>query len=226
MDFNKSFSLWPIVPFGAEDDEQNTQVEPPAQNQSNNQGAQDNSDDDDPYAGLSSKELRKLLRDSEAGKQEAENNLTAANSKLAEKDREKLSKEEALQADLDAERENNKTLRATMARQAIINAIVMDTRYEWHNPEVVAQQLNSDVVKVGDDGKVDGIVKELARVAKDHEYLLKKKVRQQDSNSNSGKPPEGPTGFQPGQGGANSGGTMNPSAKDLAKTFPALANRL
>mgnify|MGYP003414168311 CR=1 FL=1 len=43
----------------------------------------------------------------------------------------------------------------------------------------------------------------------------------QNQKTNSG----GPTGFQPGQGGANGGGAVGPNFESLAKVMPALQSR-
>lgn len=243
------FALWPIPIFGAEDKEgdQNAGTGTPAGNSGGNpgsQGGQGNSskdqktpasgdgtpeppaddDDDDPYEGYSTKELRRIARDNERRAKEAEQERDSVKTTLTAKEREKLDKEQRQELEINDLKDSVSTLRASLAHQAIVNAIICDSRYEWHNPEIVAQQLNSEIVKVDDKGKVDGIGKELVRVAKDHEYLLKKKASQQDKGqgASSGQP----TGFQPGQGGANSGGNLPPNASELAKTFPALNSRI
>jgi hypothetical protein len=249
MQSNKVFALWPILPFGAENQPDgsnegngNSQGNPaiqsnqsegqgnsPSNNSGNSQGnpgVSTSDDDDDPYAGLSAKELRRILRDTESSKSATESEKKELEKQIREAEDAKLSKEQKLENDLKTEREANATLRAVNAKLVILGAIRDDSRYEWHNPEVVAQQLNSSVVKVTDDGKVEGIAKELARIAKDHGYLLKSKVDQQNSNNQNDNSGNGPTGFQPGQGGANQGGTLGPNASELAKNYPALANRM
>lgn len=237
MEFNKSLLWWPILPFGGEtvDEGQNDgNSNPPANAVSLNlQHGQDNSasqnqndeEDDDPYAGLSAKELRRLLRDTETSKSTVESEKAALEKKIKEVDDAKLSKEQKLENDVSERDSIISTLRAANAKLAIINAINQDVRFEWHNPEIVAQQLNSDVVKISDDGRVEGITKELARISKEHSYLLKTKETQQNNSGQQKSNDQGPTGFQPGQGGANQGGTLSNTA-ELAKNYPALANRL
>lgn len=176
----------------------------------------DSDDDEDPYKGLTPTELKKALSDAEKGKKDAEKDRDTYKGKVDEAERATKSKEDNLQADLDKEKETNKSLRATNARLAIVMGILMETKYRWHNPEIVAQQLDPKAVKVSDDGKVEGLTKELARIAKDHAYLLV-------TNQQGGH--QGPTGFQPGQGGANQGGGKKPTAAELVKTYPAMASR-
>lgn len=249
MTFNKTFSLWPIIPFGAESQEDSGQVgESPSaaitfrdsnvsttaarvSTATNNIASQSNSetqgdDEDDPYSGLSAKELRRLLRDTEMSKSSTEAAKAELERKIKEAEDAQLSKEQKLEKDVTERDSLIETLRATNARLAIINAINQDSRFEWHNPEIVAQQLSSAVVKVTDDGKVEGIAKELSRIAKDHDYLLKSKGAQQNSGNQMPPNDQGPTGFQPGQGGANQSGTLPTNATELAKNYPALANRI
>jgi hypothetical protein len=240
MKFNKEFVLWPITPFGAKPDEGGSDAEngddvsnnanPPANQQDSGKGnsknkqneSESSAEDDDPYAGLSAKELRRLLADTDSKANQSEKDRKALQDKLDEHERAKLSEDQKNKLDLDKEREANSVLRATNARLSITQAILLDKRFDWHNPEIVAQQLNPEIVKVDDNGKVSGIEKELARVAKDHDYLLVKKRQQQQNNDSNNN---GPTGFQPGQGGANQGGSLPPNAKELVKNYPALANR-
>lgn len=228
MDFDKLFAFWPILPFGSEDQDppkdgpkdEGGQQNPPGKTdeekppESKDGGKKQNSDDDDdnPYKGLTTKELARMLADSEKGKKDVETERDSYKTKVDEAERATRTKEENLENDVKARDATITTLRATNARLAIINAILAERKYSWHNPEIVAQQLDPKVVKVSDDGKVEGLTKELARVAKDHDYLLAK----------NGSGQQGPTGIQPGQGGSNQG----KSAKDLAKDYPALLGRV
>lgn len=181
-------------------------------------GNSDDNEEDDEFNGYSTKELRRIARDLAATKKSAEKDRDSYKTKVDEQERAKRTAEENLKQDLATERETNKVLRATNARLAIVSAIISDGRYEWHDPQMVAQQLNPDIVKVSDDGKVEGLRKELDRVSKEHAFLLK-------TNQTQGGSKTGPTGFQPGQGGASSGGTGT-DIKELAKSYPALASRL
>ena len=86
-------------------------------------------------------------------------------------------------------------------------------------------------MKVSDDGKVEGLAKELSRIAKDDslKFLLAKDNTQQGNQQqqqNQNQQQNGSTGFQPGQGGASSGGGIDPNAKELAELMPALRSRI
>ena len=234
------FTLWPIVPFGADNEGDSNEGIGSGQGnsgqQSNNQDNQGNSssggtqgqsgakgnssstdDEDDEYKGLTPGELRRLARDLTNKAKTAEKERDSFKTKVDEEERKTRTKEENLERDV-AERDSTiANLRATNAKLAIVSAILKDSRYEWNDVEIVAQQLNSEVVKVNDGGAVEGLKKELERVAKEHAFLLKAKGPQQNN---------GPTGFQPGQGGGTSGTPGQPDVKELTKHYPALANRL
>ena len=252
MNFNKSFLLWPIVPFGAEDPIEGNEGSGTNQGnsgpQSNNPGGQANSgsgttssgkgagssvasadEDDDEYKDYSPKELRRILREISSRAKTAESERDSFKGKIDEAEREKLTKEQALEKDVQERDVTISTLRATNARLAIINAINADTRFEWHNAEVVAQQLDSKIVKVSDDGRVEGLAKELPRIAKDHDYLLKSRSAQKQPNNNGpagSSSFSGSTGVQPGQGGAAQGGSTKATIQELAENYPALAARM
>ena len=243
MKRNKAFALWPIAPFGAETDEGGTgeasgdsagivASQSDSGSVGSSKGAESStvskgdSEDDDEYKDLTPRELRRIARDLANKAKTIESERDTFKTKVEEEERKTRSKEENLQKDLETERSVNSALRAANARLAILGAIRDDSRYEWHDPEMVAQQLNPEVVKVDEDGRVENLKKELDRVAKDHEFLLKKKAATANSQGRQQNSGNGPTGFQPGQGGANNGGTGQPDLKELAKSYPALAGRV
>lgn len=250
MTLNSFEEIFRIIPFGAEDDgagnstgnqggDSNSQGNQgnSNQNQQQNQNGtgststSDDDSDDDPYAGMSSKELKRLLKDAEKASLDGKNAAKALQDKIDAENRKKNDDVTNLTNDLEAERNTNKQLRAALAQQAIQNAIRNDTRFEWKNTEIVAQQLNSEIVKVSDDGKVEGLAKELSRIAKDDslKFLLAKDNTQQGNQQqqqNQNQQQNGSTGFQPGQGGASSGGGIDPNAKELAELMPALRSRI
>lgn len=251
MKTDQIFALWPIAPFGGDNEtgDQGGNNDGGQQNNdgsSNNDASQGNSgqpaggaaagndnagasddddDDDDEYSGYSAKELRRIAKDLKKGKTATDAELKALKDKEDAEKRKKNDDVTNLTNDLTTERDTNKTLRATITKQAIIGAIRDDSRFTWHDPEMVAAQLDPEIVKVDDHGKVEGIKSQLAKVAKDHPFLLKSdntKQNQQGGQQNNGS--SGPTGFQPGQGGASGGGTQT-DTKKLAEDYPALAGR-
>lgn len=240
MGFHKGFALWPIAPFGAENDGDGTgpavaasdagvaaaqgdsQSGPAGGSVSQGETAPD--DDGDDFKDLSPRELRRIAKDLADKAKSIESERDSFKAKVDEQERKTRSHEENLQKDLEAERNLNSMLKATNARLAILGAIRDDNRYQWHDAEMVAQQLNSDIVKVSEAGTVEGLRKELDRIAKEHTFLLK-----QSAGGKGGQglaKPNGPTGFQPGQGGANNSGVGGPDIKELAKSYPALVSRV
>ena len=228
MNFNK-FPFWSVkLPYGADNEPPPVVTNdgaPPANPPvaANPPAGQPNpvvdpeDGEDDPYKGMTTKEIKRLLADTEAKKTNAETERDSLKSKVDEEERKTRSKEENLEKDNENLTNENTTLKGVNAKLAIINAILMDERYQWNNVEVVAAQLNSETVKVNEDGKVEGLKKELDRVAKENDWMLKKTQQVQQNN--------GPTGFQPGQGGANGGGAVGPNFESLAKVMPALQSR-
>lgn len=233
MSFDSISDKWLVLPFGAEDGDEQPQGgepnagEPPANSQASQSNSQtDDDDDDDEYEGLTAKELRRIARDNAKKAKDAEREASSAKSKLSEEERKKLTADQQKDLQISELTEANTKLRNSLNQQAIINGILSDRRFEWHNPEIVAAQLDSSVVKVTDDGKVDGLPRELKRIAtsEDFKFLLAKdntKKSTQPNNENGQQ-----TGVQPGQGGANQGGSMSPNVKELAEIMPALRSRM
>lgn len=245
MNFNK-LPIWAqSLPYGGDNDDGSSgqgtgNTSGNSGQQSNDQGNQGNSgqgnesgsgatrgaktsgNDDDPYDGLSAKELKRLLADAEDKSKTFETERDSYKTKVDEQERSQRTREENLDTDLKNARAENDSLKGVNARLAITNEILKDKTHSWHNVDMVAAQLNSDVVKVGDDGKVSNLAKELKRIATDHPYLLANNQQQQQNTNQGFQQQSGPTGFQPGQGGAKEGS----NAQELAKKFPALASRI
>ena len=260
MKSNTPFALWPIAPFGGEDgDDDGNSGNDASQGNSggnaNSNGSQGNSgqgnqgapggkgkagatnddadddDDDDEFSGYSAKELRRIAADHKKAARKAESEAQEFKDKQAAEERKKNDDVTNLTKDLDTERETVKTLRATVVKQAIEGAIRDDARFEWHDVEMVAAQLDPEVVKVDDKGRVEGIKGQLPKVAKNHPFLLKKDNTDSNNNNgnangNAGQSNNGPTGFQPGQGGTSGGGGNEVDTKKLAENYPALAGRM
>lgn len=242
MGLHKGFALWPIAPFGAESDDGGdggtvvvpnqegiaAQSNPPAGGSVGKpaQATLEDGDDDGDFKDLTPRELRRIARDLAEKAKSIESERDSFKAKVDEQERKTRTNEENLQKDLELERQSNASLRATNARLAILGAIRDDSRYEWHDAEMVAQQLNPEIVRVSENGSVEGLRKELDRIAKEHEFLLKRSAGSKGRQQDTGRQPNGPTGFQPGQGGANNNGVGGPDIKELAKSYPALVSRV
>jgi len=213
-------------PFGAQDNEdeekdakpEGAQNDPPigaartktAPTKPEEDEDEEEEEEDGELKKLTPTQLRKLIAENAETRKSIEAERDSLKQAAEEAERAKRTREENLERDLKKHQEVIDILRATNARLAIISGILAETKWQWHNPEVVAQQLDSKIVKVNDEGKVEGLTKELARVAKEHSYLL--------MNSGGGSA----TGFQPGQGGSSS----KSNKAELAKDYPALLTRM
>jgi hypothetical protein len=240
MNSTKEFVLWPIPVFGFEDGDDTNDGD--NNDDANDQQQQDNSDskeekeddeDDDELEGLSAKELKRIAKDRARQAKDAAAQAKKTAEDAAKKEREKLNADQKKDFDLKQSQDENARLRATNSKLALIGAIRDDVRYDWHNPEIVAQQLDPAKVTVdAETGQVEGLKSALSDVAKNHAYLLKKKGQQQDSgnnnnnNNNNQQQNNQQSGLQPGQGGANQGGSMPPQQAELVELMPALRSRM
>lgn len=242
MTFESIDNIWRLSPFGStsaepqNDQQTNQQQTNQQQDPPGNQATQDNPDDDDPYAGLSAKELKRLLSDTEKAKGTTEAERKALQDKIDADTRKQQTREQNLENDLTTEKQTNSSLREALRRSQLENNILKDERFTWHNTDDVISKL-PESVKVDDNGNVSGLASALTKIATNNEYLVKTRKDQQDSqqqqnngNQNNQQQPNnsnyGPTGFQPGQGGANQGGGVAPNAQELQKNYPALASRI
>ena len=256
MKINQAIALWPIVPFGGEDDEDdsgagNSNDGGNASGNQAGQGAQsgtgkgnkgtgkgtgasgsasDDDSDDDEFDGFSVAELKRLARDNAQKAKDAEAERKAAQEIIDAEERKKNDDLTNLTKDLEKERQTVQTLRATVVKQAIEASIRDDKRYEWHDVEMVATvagQINPDI-SVSDDGKVEGLKATLPKVAKEHPFLIK--TDKSGGNKNDERQQNngnfGATGFQPGQGGTSGGNGNEINAAALAENYPALAGRV
>ena len=256
---SKAFPLWPIPPIGfdnepgAEGGEGGgaggegatggtgpavTLAQPKGQQQEG-QGSQsdsdtddDDDDDDDILKGLTPAQLRQKLKEEKAAAAQAKKDKKALEDEKDSEARKKKSKEDNLTADLQKANNTVDTLRSTNTRLAIVNGILNTPEYQWHNAEIVAQQLESGEVTVDPEtGKVEGLKKALKRIADNHDYLLRSAPsddKGKGGNGNTKREPYSgiPTGIKPGQGGSTGGGLQQPTNAQLIESYPALAGRI
>jgi hypothetical protein len=193
-----------------------------------------NTDEDDEFDGLSAKELKRLLAETQIGKKSLDSELAEIKGKLDERERKERSDLENYKADVEKLQIENKELKNALETTAIINAILANKKFQFHDATIVAQNLKHDGLTVDvKTGRVEGIESELARVAKEMDFLVvsstkddsKTKDQETGSNKQSQKVgSSGPTGFQPGQGGGSGNGVQEQRNSLLSK-YPILANR-
>lgn len=207
--------------------QQQQQQQQGTQSGSAGKGNVDDDDDDDDYKGLTPAQLKAKLKEEASARKAAEKvkaDLEAEQDKAARAKNDELTN---TKNDLSKVNEERDSLVATNKHLALINAILNDSDYSWHNVEIVAQQIvQAGKVEVdAATGGVTGLKKELKRIAESDAYLLKSAQQgNQGGQGNSGqRGGYGSTGIQPGQGGANNGGQQQHTVDELAKNYPALA---
>jgi hypothetical protein len=191
-------------------------------------------EDDDEYEGLTAKELKRLLSETTSGKKSLDSELATIKGKLDERERKERTDLENYKADVEKLQAENKELKDALENTAVINAILANKMYQFHDSTIVAQNLKGSELTVDvKTGRVEGIESELARVAKDMPFLVVSSVKDEgktkDQNSGSIKQDQkngsaGPTGFQPGQGGGSGNGIQEQRSSLLSK-YPILQNR-
>lgn len=156
--------------------------------------------------------------------------LDDAKAALEEKDRKEKSDLENAQRDLQ-DREDKLSRRDQVLQKNLLEtAILKNDNWTWNDLDLVIASLSMDEITVDlDTGKVEGIEDELKRVAKEREFLVKaSKKTKKEQQGGEGKPPatNGPSGYNPGQGGA--GTNADKVAADraaLIRKHPGLRNR-
>ena len=118
---------------------------------------------------------------------------------------------EALQAELDKERERNQ-------KQALENAVLLDKTYDWEDAGIVLQLIDRDLITFDDKGKPQGVKAALDKLVKDRKFLLKAN----DSGGGGGDGKGGTTGVP--SGGRGTTGAPN-DAERWERKFPAMRGR-
>ena len=189
---------------------------------------------DDEFDGLSAKELRRLLSEAQSGRKTLDSELKEIRSKLEERERAERTDLENYKADTEKLQAENAELKKALETTAITNAILNNRKFQFHDATDVLNNLKITELKVdAKTGQVEGIDLELARVAKEKPFLVLNSAKddkvEKSQNNGSGKQnqnssPNGPTGFQPGQGGG-SGNGMQETRTSLLSKYPILQNR-
>lgn len=133
-----------------------------------------------------------------AAKRHAAKALQLANEQMAAKlkaveDKDKTELERA-QGDLKTATEQAEALQNTVKELRIQNAFLASNTHAWQNPDVARKLADLSEVVIDDDGKVTGLDKALAKLAKDHPYLLKPSAGAGGATGGSSGAPAGSTG--------------------------------
>lgn len=160
---------------------------------------------------------------------QAEKRAADAEKKLTDKEREGMEDHERLAADHeDLQSRYDKLLK--FVETSYIDSGIMrlsnaknkdgNAKYDWYDVEAVRAFIDMDAIKLDmDTGEIEGLDKQLAKVAKERPYLLVQPKGNEEGGSNGGgyQPPAGPaTGNQPFGGSTRQRET---DTKKLAKKF-------
>lgn len=151
--------------------------------------------------------------------QAADRRASAAETKLGEIDKAKLSELERAQAEAKEAKEALVAAQEAAKDAALGSAFAMDQTYSWHNPATALKLMDRDGVEVGDDGTVKGLKPALDRLAKDHPYLIKTADGTGTGSS------QGQTGATGVPGNAKPQGSQKDQSA-LERKFPALRGRV
>lgn len=211
--------------FGAEDDGAGGEGQGD-QGDQGDQGENDNDDDDD------TEEKSKVKLSSEAAKRRRELRKVEKerDDLLAEREKEERKKNDDLtNSKKDIEERDGRIgkLEATLRNNLLDTAILKDPKREWHDSSVVMAALDMTNIEVNlEEGTVEGLSEELARVAKEKAFLVKaakgadaKKKDGEGTNEQQQK--KGPSGQQPGGAGQQVNQKLA-QRQELEKKFPAL----
>lgn len=127
-----------------------------------------------------------------------------------------------------AKRDNEKlksdfaALQETNQKLALKVAFLSSNDYQWHNPERALALADLTDVKIGEDGKVEGLKKALDALAKSDAYLLK----EQPTDDKSGGGKVTPVASGAAAGGKRTGSTDAATERaQMLQKYPALRSR-
>lgn len=141
--------------------------------------------------------VRRLNRENKE-RREANEKLEAQLREHADKDKSEL---ELAVRDRDEAKSKVEKMETTLADLAFEVAFLRLDRdkYNWHDPEVVMDQLRKDKsLVVDEDGEVDGLAEAVKAIAKSKPYLLKK--QDEDDGDEEVRPTRGSSGAPVGSG--------------------------
>lgn len=193
-------------------------------NKGSRKSKKDDDDDDDEEDDLShiadpkDRRIAELSREARNRRRElraAQRELDEARATVAQKETDGVKGQETLKTKLAEANETISKLKGQMETGLLRNQINEFDTIKWHDTTLVIKELNRAKIDVDlEDGYVDGLQKELKRIAKEKPFLVKE--------SSSGASGSGSTGSHP-QGGSTN--TQTTHAEQAKARFPWLANR-
>lgn len=195
-----------------------------ANNDSDNSGDDSEDDEEEDLSGLTTRELRRLYKDAIKNKKITNSELEELRTKVEAQERAESSDLENAQRDIDKLTKERDKFKKIVGDNAVIMGILTYTKFTFHDPRIVANLVNAEEISIDyETGKVDGLEAELARIAKDKDFLVKSAAKERDSKRNE-TGSSGSTGSKPGQG-VSTKVNVNQEKADLVARYPALAGR-
>ena len=138
-----------------------------------------------------------------------------------ERQRANATKEENLERDNQALKDENEQLRTVNERNLLELSILKNSKYQWHNADDVSKMIDRSGIKINvKSGEVEGIEDALKALAKEKPYMLKKDEQNGENGGSQGKPPGQASGGLPGSS-RDASGKAN-KRKTLEARFPVL----
>lgn len=178
-------------------------------------GEDDGDDEGEPGADDSGLKIRRLSR--EANKRRIENKklkeqIQQLNDDREEQEKSKKTKLEQAQDKLNEAHTSNKGLSSANERLLLENAVLKDSKHNWHDSSAVIALLDTSSVEIDpESGTIEGIEDALADLAKERPFLVKTAER---NNQGSGS-----SGHQPGAGSGNRKMTEQQRKDDIARKW-------
>lgn len=131
--------------------------------------------------------------------------------RMAEAAREYADESDRVVQERDSYKQKYEKLKELMSTSYLDNAILRQTKFDFHDTEAVRAFLDQSKIRLDlDTGKIDGLEEQLRKIAKERPYLVKQPEDQ--SAATTFTPPPGPlTGSHP------IGGTVNQKETDKRK---------
>jgi hypothetical protein len=192
-------------------------VEPPAGTEGSpnpeGEGAGESGENKEPMSPEAYEKALERMRAADRAKSAAEQREAELAKRLREfEDKDKSELEKAQRNAEEAIKERDEA-HAALQRERINNAFLTSNTYAWHNSERALSLLDLSEVTIKDDGKVEGLDKAIASLAKSDPYLIKTS----DETKGSDLPPSG----SPAGSGAKNGKATTDRDKLMDK-YPAL----
>ena len=159
--------------------------------------AADDDDDDEDLSHISDPKERRiaeLSRENARRRRElraAQRERDEARATLEEKEAGKQSTEQKLTKDLNKANETIAALTSQLENGLLRTSIQEFEAYKWHDVNLVMRELNKKAIFVDlEEGEVEGIQKELKRIAKEKPFLVKKAEKSKDDDADDDEKPE------------------------------------